>query len=330
MPVRRYTVAIIAFWLAASGWLFYREIWPQLRPGEPPSYTIDQVDEARQQPIRWTIYEAETGREGPPKELGRVETQVTYRERGETYRREHGETRGRERDEAVDGPRDDTYELWCKVKFINVGGSDLQLVLEDTYRITRDGDLREIIAEVLITSGRVDWFRAHLEGPVRDGRFVLEGWTDRPDDRGRRQKSALKTEPVQVPGRGSVMNQLHPVNRMPGLRLGQHWHVPLFDPLRVALSGASSDDPLLGPALFFLKQLGQNSQLQPRELQAEVQSERVTLVWDGQDQSCLLIDYHAGAELVARTWVRARDGLVLQQEGTYLDKRVLLKRVLIK
>jgi hypothetical protein len=350
MPARQYIVAIVAFWLATCGWLFYRELWPRLRPGAPPPFTIDQVDEARQQSIHWTIFQAEPGHQGLPKEIGRVDTEVKYRERGETYRRERGE-RFVPRDEAVDRPRDDTYEHWCKVKLFNLLGADLQLVVEDTYRYTRGGDLLEISADVSIdlmnmkrqgvnvstdrlkkdgkpSAGREEIFRAHLEGPVADGQLVLEGWSERPAEGGQRLRHALTTQPVPVPGRSSVLNQLNPANRMPDLSPGQHWDIRPFDPLRAALSDAHSDDlSIVGPVLFLLKQFGPANSAQPSKLQAEVLEERETLHWDGRDESCLVVEYRNGAEPVARTWVRARDGLVLQQEATYLDKRVLLKRV---
>jgi hypothetical protein len=328
MPARHHIVAIVVFWLATSGWLFYRELWPKLRPGEPPPFTIEQVDEARQQPIRWTIYQAEAGHDGRPKEMGWIDTRVTYRERGETYRWERGEPRTR--DEAVDRPRDDTYELSCKAKFTDVGFDQVQVIVEDTYRIVRDGDLREIVADVTITFARLEVFKGHVEGSVRDGRFIPQGWTDRLNDREQHEKRALTMDPVPLPGRGSLMNQLHPVNRMPGLHLEQHWRVPLFDPLHVALSDASSDDPLIGPLLILVKTFGKSKQFQPRELEAEVRSERQTLMWDGRDESCLVIDYRAGDQLVASTWVRARDGLVLQQEATVMGKSLLLKRMPIK
>jgi hypothetical protein len=53
-----------------------------------------------------------------------------------------------------------------------------------------------------------------------------------------------------------------------------------------------------------------------------------TLAWDGADEpvSCLVIEYHEGSELRARTWIRASDGLVLQQESLLNDEHLYLVR----
>src|SRR4051794_6728279 len=57
MPARWLTVAIVAFWLSANGWLFWRDIWPDLRPNQPPPVTIDLVEEVqtRRPTFLWTV-----------------------------------------------------------------------------------------------------------------------------------------------------------------------------------------------------------------------------------------------------------------------------------
>src|ERR1700687_1039638 len=56
MPPRWVIVGIVAFWLVMTGWLFFRELWPRLQPGQPPPFRIDLADEAQNNiPIRWSI-----------------------------------------------------------------------------------------------------------------------------------------------------------------------------------------------------------------------------------------------------------------------------------
>src|SRR5262249_30863574 len=57
MPSRRLSVAIVALWLAALGWLFSREVLPKLRTGEPPPFAIELVDEVKAVPrqTNWII-----------------------------------------------------------------------------------------------------------------------------------------------------------------------------------------------------------------------------------------------------------------------------------
>ena len=57
------------------------------------------------------------------------------------------------------------------------------------------------------------------------------------------------------------------------------------------------------------------------------------LPWHGQDApvTCYRIDYHEpGKKVTARTWVRRRDGLVLQQEAEHQGRRIILQRAINK
>ncbi len=40
-----------------TSWLFYRDLWPRLRPGDPPPFKIDFADEVlvKRPPVRWTV-----------------------------------------------------------------------------------------------------------------------------------------------------------------------------------------------------------------------------------------------------------------------------------
>src|SRR5947209_12741032 len=55
MPPRSVVAAILMFWLAADGWLFYREVWPYWRAGDPPPYTIDLTEELGNASVSWEI-----------------------------------------------------------------------------------------------------------------------------------------------------------------------------------------------------------------------------------------------------------------------------------
>src|SRR5262245_42429700 len=44
MPPRLLCVVIVAFWLGMTAWLFQRDIWPRLAPGEPPPFTVNPAD----------------------------------------------------------------------------------------------------------------------------------------------------------------------------------------------------------------------------------------------------------------------------------------------
>src|SRR5262249_35026124 len=58
MPPRPVGLLIVAGWLAASGWLFYRQVWPYLRGGEPPAFLTGLTDEHvnASPPVLWDVF----------------------------------------------------------------------------------------------------------------------------------------------------------------------------------------------------------------------------------------------------------------------------------
>ena len=277
MPPRHITLAIIAFWLAMSGWLFYRDLWPRLRPGEPPPYVIDLVDEARFREARnhWVVLQND-------RDVGYANTWVDYR------------------------ASDDTFRLNGEFKIRQLTGKgDPLLEVYSWYRVTRVGELREVEASVKIRPGFQGMGFALdgvVLGQVRDGKLTV------------RCKIPLLSidkefEPVTVADRGSVLNTMQPLNRIHGLRSGQHWEIALFDPMSVVLT----------PANPKLRTLSADVQTDVLELP---QGPRGTLITN---VPCFVINYQ-GADSRARTWVRQNDGTVLQQEASYGAEQLTLRR----
>ena len=208
MPHRSLVLAIILFWVATTGWLFYRDLWPHLRSGQPPPYTIDLADEAQQSgpPTPWYVFRGD-------QQVGELLTWLNYRE------------------------SDDTFELHSSAKRLDWGQvGPLRIsfdLLSCMYRVTRDGQLREIIANVTINVRGIGLLKmvratatAHIAGKVKDQRFDPWGWLSVDG-----VLTHLPLEPVEVPSEVSVLNPLHPINRVSGLRKGQHWQMPLLNPL---------------------------------------------------------------------------------------------------
>jgi hypothetical protein len=136
---------------------------------------------------------------------------------------------------------------------------------------------------------------ARFKGEVKDGLFTphlqIEGLPGGFLDK-------LKLKPVPVSAFGSVLNPMHPVNKLPGLREGQRWRIPKVDPMAFAAGTLLANLAGDGGA--------------PQFLEAEVRTD--TLNWNGLPSDCFLIEYReAGEKVTARTWVRRSDSLVLQQ-----------------
>jgi hypothetical protein len=293
MPSRFLSLAIVAFWMATTGWWFYREFAVSLWFDEPPPFTIDLADEVRASTgtIDWQVF-----RDDQPvgsnivraQKVGTAYTDIRYR------------------------IREDLFDLTGKFDFqfpLNKH-MDARLQLSSLYQVTREGNLRWIRAEIEATMppflGQSLDIRACMEGPVHSGRFEPELRFQSP------WSKEIKLTPVELSGRGSVLNPMHPVNRIAGLRRGQRWRMPFVDPLSVALA-----DHLPG--------LGGTSQV--RFLDAEVERIPRSLGWDADVVRCFLIRYY-NDEMTACTWVRESDGVVLQQEvfSSGQGSRLILRR----
>ncbi len=291
MPPRPLTAVIILSWLAVTGWAVWRAAQPYLNAGEPPPYVIDLADESGHQTIMWRIFQN-------AQEVGQAETEVRE-DQGGLFRLESRY-------------RIDLVKNVAKAEVTN------------RLQVTRAGDLHAVWAEVKVGHAGASLddapLQAQLEGPVRDGALHASGAIDLG---GRHQKVAF--DPVDVPGRASVLNPMHPVHKITGLKPGRAWHVPLFNPLALALTARIEGpaDPLVNLGLNLIRNQG-DAKL--TTLSAEVLAEPQSLRWDRQIQECFVIEYR-GEDHSARTWVRCSDGLVLRQEARLRGDTVMLVRV---
>ncbi|MBV9125908.1 MAG: hypothetical protein JO112_21365 [Planctomycetes bacterium] len=334
MPARHHILAILLFWGASSSWLLYHDLWPLylpgrlppfttglaaslevavaswLLPGEAPPFAIDLVDEAQSQRtnnhIYWTIYKDDN----KDLDMGYVQTWVQYHENDDTF-------------DVIS-----LYKYWengRRPKDTNAKGRDPNLIIESHYRVTRQGELRGIEAlgkitqDLPLTSQKIE-VSGKVRGNVVNERFLSHAKieTTLSPTTLSSKPFELDLEPVAMPSRGSVLNPMHPLNRIKGLRPGQHWRMPLIDPLTDALRGTAAKLNL--PAGM----LSQDQNL--HSLEAEVLPQPQTLTWGGQEISCLVIEYH-GPDIVARTLVREGDGLVFQQEVTQNGTSLTLERL---
>jgi len=284
LPSRVTVIGIFAFWCLSLGWFVRKELAPTWGASHAPPYAIELADEAIRQavPVVWTVH-----RNG--EFLTTATTRVEYVE------------------------PDDTFRLSCEIrKFDLVAGRSLAVTVNDlrnVYRVSRAGELLAMQTDVAVTAGG-SRFDLMMSAEVKDGR----AWTRCAV---RSPWGSFEPTPVQVNVSASgMLNPLHPVQRVRGLRPGQRWSMPLVDPLADALRVALErfvQDTLGGPRLRFPG---------PRTLVAEVTGPR-GLEWNGREHDCYVIEY-GGDDYRAATWVRVRDGLVLRQEaGSNGDEFVL-------
>jgi hypothetical protein len=227
-------------------------------------------------------------------------------------------------------PASFTFRLEGQFVLSGLAGGAARLEVRSMYRVTREGELREVDAHVeLGFPAAALTFTGEFGGPVQDDTFQPEA---RIMVSGETQK--IEFDSVPLSGRGSLLNPLQPVNRLTGLRPGRTWQIPLFNPLQILtaarIEGKNTRDPAMVTVLTVLALLKSNANVgQLKRLTATVLDGTQSLFWDDHEETCVVIEYRDG-DRSAHTWVRKKDGTVLQQEFDMGGEQLVLKRVSTK
>lgn len=287
MPPRFAVAGILAFWLATTAFVAYRDVWPRLFASGPPPVVIELADEARQNvPAKWGLY-----RNG--QKVGKLTTQMKYLDAEDTFAF--------------------TYR-YTGLKF-EQGGVTLE-VPEATseMRMTRDNQLKEQTMKLEVQLGATKDARGIIDvrGTVTNG--VLTG---RVDIKSPILNLSGDLDPVGVKD-GMPLNPLQPVNRLGNVRGGQQWVVHESNPMQEAV-GSLLRKKLAEFGLRIPEERAKDV------LVAQVAREPQTLSTKGEDVSCWVIEYRR-AEPVARTWVRVSDGKVMRQEAFEKGESLVFER----
>lgn len=264
MPPRIITAGIIVFWLAMTALLIQREVVPMMLADASPNFQPDLTDEIGSPLVGWTVFKDE-------ERIGSGTSRVT----------------------ANDG----NFELRSTFNFDKLAFGPIFIRnMENMYRVDPQGKLLAFSTKVsanLVNKpglGAPD-VAGTIEGEVIDDmiepRFNLLGYEQKLD------KIHLKQE-------GSIVNPMHLINRLRGLRPGMTWKVKRVDALDAVTKqfGALAKQPKV-PDLIATVKAGK-------------------MKWDRKEVACNVIQYaEPGKEASAWTWVRRVDGLVLQQEAKF-------------
>jgi hypothetical protein len=280
MPPRWLSLVIVTFWLGTTGWLVWHDLWPRYRPGNPPPFTIDLTEEAQKEyKIPWTVTQVAAGGKEVP--CFNATTSVRYHE------------------------RDDSFELHAAFKPVFKGGGvvrGLELKrMASSYRITREGDLLGL--DVELDLGILD---GHISGEVQGGTFTPRYRFNLPTG----GTSEGKLPEVKLTARGSMLQPLHPVHRIDGLRPGQSWRMPYMNPVADSLKSL----PLLG-----------GGDVGERYLNARVLPEAQPYTYQRHQTTCLVVEY-TGDDLKASTWVEESSGKVLCQKADFEGAEWIMRR----
>jgi hypothetical protein len=294
MPPRWLSLAIVVFWLGTTGWLFWHDVWPYVRPGQPPPVTIDITQEAKHRPVSvlWTVLQND-------RPVFQAKTRI--------------ERLGPDSYELVGEYKKQRGQSTATVSFGQLKLAQVQN-MRSAYRVGADGSLRSLAVhlegELLEKSSLA--FTLNITGEVKDRQLAPQLVLELTEHGVRKN---MKLPPVEVAARASVLLPLHPVDRIRDLRPGQSWRVPVFDPLGDSVQAASPSGAFLGGG--------------PRFLDARVSPSTQVLPFgtpfQRREAVCLVIDYE-GENMKARTWVEEDTGRVLRQEADIDTERWVMRR----
>jgi len=201
MPPRILTWSILIAWAAMTSWLFYRDLWPRLRPGDPPPFKIDFADEVlvKRPPVRWTV-----SRNGKATYV--MKSEMTYDAELDQFEM--------------------SSELNPKQGLAENAPLFERISMKSVYIVTRDGELRKFsIAMNVPVFGDVK-----MDGEYRDDQLISR--VEVPAFGFRKN-----LDPVKVVAKGNALNPLQPMDRLSNLQPGRQWNMTLSEPLIDALSG---------------------------------------------------------------------------------------------
>jgi hypothetical protein len=276
MPSRVVCVAILVYWLVAAMGLITRDLLPELSVGSPPDLRTISSAGGDAVPARWNIQVPDNPRE--PESKRSVGQAVT-----ESRRASDGWVEMKSR-VVFDSGR--LFSTLLKGGARRVAAEEDQIEFDSIYHVDPSGNLRSFHAEVKAAGQAVGLWR--LDGALKG--HVMEVVSQGP------LPILNRTVSFDYKDRGVVQSQFGPLDRLPGLAVGQRWDE------RVA-------SPLTG---------------QVETVRAEV-TRKVVIHWDMSPVTTLEV-VHRSKAVTARTWVRP-DGLVLRQEVVLPMLRLLLERL---
>jgi hypothetical protein len=270
MPPRIICVAILLYWSLAAWGVVTRDLLPELNVGAPPDLrTISSAGEDAG-PARWSV-------------------EVIDNPANLDDRRSVGQAVTESR-RAADGWVEMTSRVWFDsgrlLKGTALGSKrDERIEFISNYRIDPSGNLQSFHAGVRSRDDPGELLR--IDGRLKDKAMEVVSRGPLP--------FMNKTLSFEYQARGVVGSQFGPLDRLPGLQIGQRWDE------RIA-------NPLTG---------------QVETVRAEVKRKTV-IHWDKSPVETLEV-VHTSKALSARTWVRP-DGVVLRQEVPFPLLRLVLER----
>lgn len=272
MPSRWVSLAILVYWSIAAFLLLTWEVLPELSLGYPPDlraitaagensapafWEINVLDDPKRPDVRRSVGQAVTETKRLPDNWVEMTSRVDF----------------------------DAGALLRRTPLANAG-SHVRLSLESVYRVDPSGNLRSFDMMIAAPASGEDLVK--VEGRLHEGMMKVTA----------KGVASIFNQSYEFPyePRGVVHDALRPLDRLPGLHVGQRWDMQIVNPL----SGAAET--------------------------ARVEVKRRVLIdWNGEAVSAFEVEQHSKA-MTAKTWVRL-DGLILRQEVPLPFVHMMLERL---
>ncbi|MHB1557859.1 MAG: hypothetical protein ACYC61_10295 [Isosphaeraceae bacterium] len=269
MPSRWISLVILVYWSIAAFLLLKWDVLPELTTGYPPDLRGIAFASDSSRPVRWSI-------------------QVLDDPRSRENRRTVGEAVTASTRQA-----DGWFEMTSRVEF-DAGDllkgtllairDSVRVEVKSRYNVDPAGNLQNF--EVNVSSDLGDEM-VHIAGRLRDGRMNIVSRGPIPI---MNRNDSVKYEPRSV-----VSDLLGPLDRLPGLHVGQRWEMQSVNPF----TGRTESS------------------------RAEV-TRRTVIHWAGNPVSTYEVEQQMST-LRVHTWV-ATDGMILRQEVPFPMVHLILER----
>lgn len=300
---RWFNVAVVAFWLLTMSWLVGQKILPSLVVGDPPTYrTILADQEARDAPVAWSLALNDTP-------LGWAEARNRVLDSGVTEMRSHVRIRRLPLSEIAPGWMNSLLKLLSGSQ----DWSDLELAVDAQSSLEIDPLGRPIgfySRALLGDEGSLpDSPRLDSQAVPGTVQITIQGVID-----GAQMKLKVRTGQLvyntvaYLPPNALVGDGLSPQGRLPNLKVGQAWTMPVYSPLR----------PPTAPVEMLSATVERRDFMLWRERMVDV----FVVVFRGDPAA----ELSSNQTTRARAWVQA-DGTVLKQEITLMSSRLTFERL---
>ncbi|HWB09505.1 MAG TPA: hypothetical protein VG826_09785 [Pirellulales bacterium] len=302
MSSRWFNVAVVGFWLLTMSWLVREKILPSLVVGDPPTYRTILADrESRETPVSWSI----SLNDSP---LGWAEARNRVLDNGVTEMTSHVHLARLPLSEVAPGWMNSLMKLLASSR----EWSELQLAVDAQSSLEIDplGRLMGFYSRALLGSETSLPDDLRLEGPTPPGavQITIQGVVE-----GAQLKLKARTGQLvyntaaYLPPNALMGDALSPQGRLPDLKVGQSWTMPVYSPLRPPTA--------------------------PVEVLHATVDRREPILWRDEVVATFVVVYRSdpGTELSnnqvarAKAWVRD-DGMVLKQEITLMASRLTFER----